>query len=834
MSSIKAPATLRAGRIGGAREASSAGLAACLMVASSTVALAQSTGAAQPPAGGAPQATPPSSGPAVSAPATAPVPPAAAADTAGAEQLPALTIEAKKKPSAAPKASSDRPAAKVTSAPAAQPAPQPAQPAVADTAGSAAPNGNPYADPNAPYKVDRSASGKLTQPLLDTPKTVVTVPKEVLQDKGATSMRELARTTPGVTLGTGEGGNPFGDRVFIRGFEAKNDAYINGIRDSGVPIRESFNTEQVEILKGPNSSVGGRGTTGGAINIITKQAADKDFTIVTTTLGTDETKRGTLDYNKVLSKEWAVRINGMWQDANVAGRDEVYDNRWGGSVALLWKPTNALKFTADYYHLRMDALPDWGVPWDSVGRQPFPDSGTSREAFYGYVNRDFQKNTQDILTLNGELKLSDGLVFNNRIRYGYTVMDYIAALPQSVTRTGTSILDWRVNATPQSKFQTNEMLADQFDLTAKLDTFGLRHTVVTGAEISRERITRDNYSNLLSEAFGSPTTTTTLSSSLMYPNTGLIPFDGDPRKSGLPTRIEIGTKSAYLLDTIKLTDQWIVNGGVRLDHYMIESDQLAAGGRHVLLERTDLMLNYSAGITFKPVPEGSIYVAYGTASNPVGQEVDAGPADYGGLTAGSALLAPEENTSKEIGTKWELFGRRLLATAAVFETEKSNAREVVGQTVLDTGKYKVRGLEFGWQGNITSALSVYGGWVLMESKVEESIAAANVGRPFANIAHESFNLLAKYKINDWMTIGGQATYRGKVRGGTLAANNNYLDDYWRFDALAEFKLNEHYSLKLLGMNLTDEIIYDGLYRSATPFVYVAPGRAGYVTLEVKY
>lgn len=831
MSSIKAPATLRAGRINGPREASSAGLAACLMVASSSVALAQSTGATPPPAEGA-QAAPPASNSA--APASPPAQSAAAAGSGGAEQLPALTVEAKKKPAAAAKPSNDRPAAKVTSAPAAQPAPQPAQPAAADTAGPAAPNGNPYADPNAPYKVDRSASSKFTQPLLDTPKTVVTVPKEVLQDKGATSMRELARTTPGVTLGSGEGGNPFGDRVFIRGFEARNDAYINGIRDSGVPIRESFNTEQVEILKGPSSAVGGRGTTGGAVNIVTKQAAEKDFTVVTTTLGTDETKRGALDYNKVLSQEWAVRVNGMWQDAAVAGRDEVYDNRWGGSVALLWKPTSALKFTADYYHLRFDQLPDWGVPWDRVLQQPFPDSGTSREAYYGYVNRDFQKNTQDILTLNGEWKISDGLLFNNRFRYGYTVMDYIAALPQSVIRTNPDPLKWTVNATPQSKFQTNEMLADQFDLTARLNTFGLRHTIVTGAEISRERITRDTYSNLLSEAFGSPTATSTLSSNLWYPNTGLVPFAGNPVKAGLPTRVEVGTKSAYILDTVKLTDQWILNGGVRLDHYMLESDQQQTLGRHLLLERTDLMLNYNAGITFKPVPEGSIYVAYGTSSNPVGAEIDAGDPAYGGINASAAMLAPEENTSKEAGIKWELFGRRLLATAAVFETEKSNAREVVGQTVFDTGKYKVRGLELGWQGNITSALSVYGGWVLMESKVEESITPASIGRPFANIAHESFNLLAKYQVTDWMTIGGQATYRGKVRGGTLAANNNYLDDFWRFDALAEFKLGEHYSLKLLGMNLTDEVIYDALYRSATPFVYVAPGRAGYVTLEVKY
>ena len=145
-------------------------------------------------------------------------------------------------------------------------------------AGGLAADRNPYADPAAPYKATRvQASGKFPEPMLNTPKSITVLSKEVLADKNITSLREVGRSTAGVTLGSGEGGNAFGDRFFIRGFDARNDVFIDGIRDPAVSIRENFFTEQIEILRGPASSYAGRGTAGGAINIVTKQAGDRNF-----------------------------------------------------------------------------------------------------------------------------------------------------------------------------------------------------------------------------------------------------------------------------------------------------------------------------------------------------------------------------------------------------------------------------------------------------------------------------------------------------------------------------------------------------------------------------
>ena len=192
----------------------------------------------------------------------------------------------------------------------------------------------------------------------------------------------------------------------------------------------------------------------------------------------------------------------------------------------------------------------------------------------------------------------------------------------------------------------------------------------------------------------------------------------------------------------------------------------------------------------------------------------------------------------EVGTKWEVLNRGLLLTAALFETTKDNAREDVRinnvTTTQSTGEYRVRGVELSAAGNLTRALSIYGGIVMMDSEVLASATASNVGKRFANIAHTQFNLLAKYQLLDWISIGGQATYGGEKKGGTFADNGNVLPDYWRFDAMAEFQLSKTVELQLNGVNLTNELYYDAFYRSGTPYVYMAPGRAAYATVKFKY
>jgi catecholate siderophore receptor len=744
------------------------------------------------------------------------------AQAAPATALPAVIVRAPQKKKVSKVKSVGRPAPAVAAATSAAPADDPNANTTDHPAAA-----NPYADARAPYKINRSSNAKLTGKILNQPRTIVTIPKEVIEDKGATSIRDLVRSTAGVTLGSGEGGNSFGDRVFIRGFEARNDFYIDGVRDTGVPTRESFNIEQLEILKGPNSTIGGRGTTGGAINVVQKKPMGKDFTDVDMTLGTDLTKRVTIDTNKVFNEQWALRVNGMVQDGDLAGRgtgSNVFDRRWGFAAALEYKPSDRAKVTLDYYFLRMDGLPDWGVPWNPVAKTPMTETGLSRNAYYGIYNRDFFHGSADIGTLTVEGWLNDQMRVTSKLRAGQTVNDYVASNPST---SAANILLNRASVGAQSRYQVNQTVANITDLTWDFDMFGTKHTLVTGYELSGDTIMQDGYT-----VTNAGLSTTTLN--LWNPNTD--GWTGSVRRNYNYTTTKVLTKSLFALDTITINPQWILTLGGRMDTYDITRASATS-----TLTRSDVMWNYNAGLTYKPLDYASVYAAIGTSSNPVGQELDAGSGDYGGIQSTNLNLAPERNTSYELGTKWEMLDGRLLATGALFMTYKDNARETFQAgygniNYYDSAAYKAQGVEFGLQGNLTDRWSVFGGAVFMSTEVTKSANPNFVGRMLTNVAHNTFNLLTKYKVTDELTVGGQATYKSQIYGGsdsvTIADATISLPSYWRFDLMGEYKINKRASLKLNVNNVFDQLYYDSLYR--TQFVYVAPGRSALLTLSSKF
>ncbi|QOZ25356.1 TonB-dependent siderophore receptor [Bradyrhizobium sp. CCBAU 51753] len=812
----------------------------------------------------------------------------AVASFSGAEaqqsNLPPVTVDA---PVARPRPAASKPSADHVRARTALRAARRAQPTQAapvafPNAGGLPPDRDPYADPAAPYKGDRvQASGKFPEPILNTPKSVTVLTKQVLEDKNATTLKQAILSTAGVTLGTGEGGNAFGDRFFIRGFDARNDVVIDGVRDAGVSVRENFFTEQVEILRGPGSSFAGRGTTGGAINIVTKQATtEKSFYNMDTTFGTDQTKRVVLDVNQVISPTLAVRAGGLFQDANVAGRSYVTDDRNGAFVAGTWKPIDAVKITGNYIHTELTGIPDFGVPYyrpstASTAGGPFTDFGVNRHNFYGFVNRDFYRTGQDIGTINAEVQITPDLMISNKTRESRSTQNYIGTLPEApVIKNPLSAST--LSANPQSRFQVTDVFANQTEATYKFnDGVGFKHTALAGFEYDNERSSIDKYLGLSSEALpgGFSGNGSLTGVSVFSPQFTNLPFGIPAGLSGLPTKLTIDTKSVYVLDTANYNDLVILNGGVRYDDYNIKTSGYGTvnGVANVFgQQQQDYgMPNFNLGLTLKPLPNGSVYAAYATSSNPVGAEFDGTSVQYGGLAPvlngnPSQIFGPEKNKAIELGTKWELFDRHLLLTAALFQTEKENARESMNVTAATqtaacpypagtTGTvscisagaaYRIRGIDLGVGGKITDKWSVFGGLVLMQSEVTKSnippantiLFGSNVGLPLANIAHQSFSMLSKYQLNDTWELGGQAVYRSKIYGGTfLAANQGTsIPSYWRFDAFAEAKIDKNWTVKLFVNNIFDKRYYDALYQSAAPFVLEAPGRAAYLVISARY
>jgi catecholate siderophore receptor len=724
------------------------------------------------------------------------------------------------------------------------------------------PDADPYADPAAPYKVDRLSSSKFTEPVLDTPRSVTILSKEVLDDQKSTTLREIGRTTAGVTLGSGEGGNAFGDRFFIRGFDARNDIFVDGVRDPGVSIRENFFTEQVEILRGPASSFAGRGTTGGAINIVTKQARDANFYDAEVTYGIeDHTKRTTFDVNQVLSPILDLRVNGMIQKADVAGRDFATDDRNGVAIAATLRPTSDFTIKTDYAHTHLYGQPDFGVPYDQVTHRPVTEGLVSRDTYYGIANRDFTKSIQDTATLDAEWKANNWVTVENKIRFSHSFLNYIGTIPENPSATGATapysstptFFSGYTQLNAQSRYEPVTVLADQPQAIFNFDTGLVHHTAIAGGEFSKERIKIDTYTGFTSELTTGPVAFTSTGAPIVsiYAPTNYLYGAGVAALTGNPLRYTVDTKAGYLMDTASYNELLFLNAGVRYDDYGITaanntSERNASSG----------ITSYNVGLVYKPIEIASIYAAYATAADPVGDELDASSSSYGGFSPTqnvTQIFGPQRSRAIEGGTKWELLDRHLLATAAIFETKVSNARETApanlpgytsGQIVAGAS-YRVQGLDFEAAGKITDKWNVMGGLVVMKTDVTHSIVPTNVGLQLANIAHQSFNLLSKYQVLPWLELGGQSIYASQIRGGSLLAANGgvaypnppnptILPSHWRFDTFAEANIGYHTTLKVYATNVLNKTYYDSLYQSAQPFIVVAPGRNVSLIATVKF
>lgn len=646
---------------------------------------------------------------------------------------------------------------------------------------------NPNANPDAPYKVERSQNDKFTERLRDTPKTVIAIPKEVIEDLGATSFREVVRSTPGVTLGTGEGGNAFGDRIFIRGFEARNDVYIDGLRDPGVISREIFAVEQIEVIKGPSGNYGGRGTTGGLVSLESKRPHfGESFAVGEAGVGTDDYRRATIDLNYAVSDRLALRLNALYHDADTPGRDFATSEKWGVAASAAFRATDTLQVSADYYHYRLDGIPDFGHPFDVTTQKPYM---VPRNNFYGVIGRDFLKNGADIGTVRIDWDPIEALSFRSVSRVGKTTNRYIVGTPGSVCRVqrtaagtcpatgGIAVPEdqYTITAGGQRRWGTNRYRANVTDVTAQFSTGGIEHTMVIGGEFARETIRNTPLliSAFAEDANGNPLPTPgSFIRNLLDPNPVVgfhIPVLPDTVTG--PSKVRALSFGAYAIDTIKFTPQLWATLGLRLDGYDLEyrSSRLPTAVR---LRNSASFANWQASLAYKPVEAMTIYASYATSSNPSGEQFDGNSADYGGITPATQSLAPERNKSWEAGAKWESADGKLLLTAAAFQITKDNAREAIGGGVFDlVGKLRSRGFELGANGKLFDVLQLFGGYTYTDAKIIESATAANVGRRFANIPKHSANLLATVNLAGNLEVGGQVHYQSEFFGGTSVATN---------------------------------------------------------------
>ena len=647
------------------------------------------------------------------------------------------------------------------------------------------PDVNVNAANEAPYKIDESTDGKFTAPVRDTPKTQTIIPKEVIEDIGATSFREIVRSTPGVTLGTGEGGNAFGDRIFIRGFEARGDVYIDGLRDPGVTSREIFAVEQIEVVKGPSAVFGGRGTTGGLVSLQSKRAQfGNDFAVLEAGIGTENYYRGTIDTNVQLSEDVALRFNGLYHDADTPGRDFVGSERYGATIAGTVYVTDNLAVSADYYYYRLDGVPEFGHPFNSVTQQPYL---VDRDNFYGVVGRDFIENGADIGTVQVEWTPIPELKIHSITRYGETFNRYAVSEPSICTfqrdaddncpRSGGVPVpesEYTVSPALKSSWRNNSYWANSTYAVADITTGSIDHTLVIGGDFADETIDAfplDIPTTVEDENGNSVSIPGGFVYDLFDPEPVLgvnIPIG--PDTSNGPTVTNAQNLAAYVIDTIKFSDAFQIVLGARYDTFDIDYFRPASVGRFgpqpaLSLSYSEGFLNGQASVVFKPSEPFTLYASFSTSSNPSGEQLDGNGASYDGISEDTIDFSPEQNTSIEVGAKGEFFD------GGGFRIEKDNARESGGrgQPYTNVGTLRSQGIELSANGTIADSINIFAGYTYTDAEITESADPANVGRRFANIPQHTAQLLTTVSVTSKFEIGGQIYAQDEMFGGSQLA-----------------------------------------------------------------
>ena len=641
--------------------------------------------------------------------------------------------------------------------------------------------------------VQRSDLPQLTQPLVDTPQTVTSISEAVIQLQATSDLRDVLRNDPSVSAHADED-NSQGTNVQIRGFSARNDMYLDGQLDIGGYYRDPFNLEQVEVLTGPSSVLFGRGSTGGAIEQVSKKPRQEEFTDGTLSVGTDRLKRITGDLNLPLQPGAALRMNAMAEAGGTAGRDVVDTRRVGFAPALSLGMNGPTTVTLSYLYQRQWDTPDYGVPWIDIGSPANVShpAQVSPDNYYGFPS-DYSHVTVNIATVSLESRLSDAVSLRNQIRYGVYDQDYRIAEPgvAAIVAPGTPLSTVTVTRTERGGLAHQTFLDDQFSVTAAFDTGALKHTVVAGVEVGRQ-----TSAPTVLKYKGVPGT------SLLSPDEGQA-FSGTATPSSI-VHFTAQTQAAFATDTVKIGEQWEVNGAARLDRFA--ADYRNQVPTLVTLERTDVVPSWRGALIYKPLPDVSAYALYGTSFDPSAEGLS--------ISAATAVLPPERSHTVETGVKWDP-NRYLLVSGALFRTVMTNLRET---SPLDpsvqilAGTARSQGVELEAQGYLARDWLAQAGFTYMNAEILSS-PDGDRGSPLQNAPRENLRLFSAYDLTDAFTVGGAVDYTSSRVPGTVVDGNGFrqqVPGYWTASALARYHVTPRILLQLNVDNLANRRYYDGL------------------------
>lgn len=667
------------------------------------------------------------------------------------------------------------------------------------------------------YRATVTRVGKTLQDPQDIPQAVTTVTSALMEEQQVGSLREALRNVSGLTFNAAEGGRS-GDNMMLRGFYTFGDMYLDGIRDTAQYNRETFNLEQVDVLRGSAAMLFGRGQAGGVINQVSKSPLLTDRHKLTASVGTDAYTEVTADLNKRLSPTAALRINAMkrdegsWRANPVTGAEPEID-RGGLAASLGLGLSTDDEFVLSHIHTRTRDNADYGVPFDSATKRPtrkFP-----AEYFWG-VAENFDDSDTRMTTLSHQHRFSPAAELRTQIRKADYERAYWASAPSNATPP-----DADGNG-PKTRKMDNETFTLQSDLTARFAALGMKHELLAGFEYLKEDASRWPLASLAPS----------------------YPFY-DKHHVGAEFSYEGKTYALYLQDALEFVPNWKLIVGARRDRLDAEYSSLTSP------ELSFSEWSVRTGLSWQPDEANHYYLSYSDSFSPT--------ADLYQLSGGA--YPPERSQVLELGAKKLLLDGDLALRGALYRADKEYERntDLESTAAILTNKRRTDGFELELAGRITDGWEVFAGLALMDAKIREvaenrdgpdantdpDVADARLkGQRARNTPLYTFNLWTTYALGGGWKIGGGAEAKDKrlvYSPSTTNASSIFVGDrfnpntapaYVRWDAMLAYE-QKTYSVRLNAQNLFDKVYYDAVYDNGG-FTVPGQGRRFILTGEYKF
>ncbi len=680
------------------------------------------------------------------------------------------------------------------------------------------------------YNAKKSSSSARTDTeLRDTPQSITVIPQDLIKDQSIQSITQAVQYVPGVQAAQGEGNR---DNVIFRGNVSSANFFLNGLRDDVETYRDLYNTDRLEVLKGPNGMAFGRGGAGGAINRITKQAGWSPISELIASYGVYNQKRIVGDYGQAINDEVAFRVSAVYENSD-SYRDGVDLERFGITPTVTIRPDEQTKIVLSTEYFNDKHTTDRGVPSreNAIGeprfnRRPFEIGNSDR--FFGNPSLSPMQTETVAFNATIEHSFNSGIDVKNNTRYAHYNKYY-----QNVFADSSIATDGNFTVRGYRDTTARENLINQTDLTYTAHWGSVEHKLLAGLELTTQQTDNSLLAAFFNNNFTDTGTEVTLNANISS-KTGSTPVSFvknlvNDNNSFLNNSSTINVIGVYAQNQIRLSEHWQAIVGLRHDRF--STDFIGTGRRggtgadqnDVVTDNinvTDNFLSPRAGLIFKPIEAVSIYTNYSVAYTPrAGDQLTS-------LSVTTATFKPEKFINYEIGAKWDV-NSNLALTAAIYKLNRENIlaadpNSTSNKQILVDGQ-QTKGIELGIAGNITDKWSIFGGIALQDGKITKQQGSGDdailKGAKLAQTPDRTLSLWNKYEINDmWSVALGIVSTSNRYAALPTASESTLLPGYTRYDAAIYGKLNEKLRLQINLENLTnkDYVLYADNNNNITP------------------